>query len=33
MFLCNYLYIHDERITQLTPSILLDDFKYYFSIE
>ena len=32
-FLCNYLYIHDERITQLTPSILLDDFKYYFSIE
>lgn len=30
-FLCNYLYIKDKRITELTPSILLDDFKYYIT--
>jgi hypothetical protein len=30
VFLCNYLKIKDDKIYELTPDILKDDFRVYF---
>lgn len=29
-FFCNFLYLQNEDIAKITPSILIDDFNYYF---
>lgn len=30
-FFCNYLYLQHNEIASIAPSILIDDFKYYFA--